>query len=285
LTWQLPATVAAALPLLAANAKPDLSTTWADLSGITASRTEAARAATATTYAVCWPGHLSARVSDGQLIELDPSPACDPATMAAYLWGPLAVVALAQRQHWALHASALATSSGAWLLCGNSGSGKSTLTAALLLAGYSLISDDVAAISLDTGHPWCQPGPGRIKLWPDSCALLAIDAPDLVHRAFNKRSWPCAHHPQAEPIRGIIVLTAGPQPGLSELPPQSALHALLAHHAAAEVLTNLDRSAELAWAAAIVDTVPVYRLTLPPCAERDPGTSVAAVRPLLDGGV
>lgn len=58
-----------------------------------------------------------------------------------------------------LHAAAVARGSSLVLLAGESGAGKTTLTLALLRAGWTYLSDDLAPISIETGlvHPFPKP--------------------------------------------------------------------------------------------------------------------------------
>jgi hypothetical protein len=59
-----------------------------------------------------------------------------------------------------IHAGAVvAPADGAVLILGESGSGKTTLVAALVQEGFGYLSDEAAAIELDTGyvHPWPRP--------------------------------------------------------------------------------------------------------------------------------
>lgn len=58
-----------------------------------------------------------------------------------------------------LHAAAVARDGELVLLAGESGAGKTTLTLALLDAGWTYLSDDLAPVSIDTGlvHPFPKP--------------------------------------------------------------------------------------------------------------------------------
>lgn len=69
-----------------------------------------------------------------------------------------------------VHAGAVVSRDGdGVLILGESGSGKTTLVAALVQDGFGYLSDEAAAIDLDTGlvHPW----PRQLGLWPATRAL------------------------------------------------------------------------------------------------------------------
>jgi hypothetical protein len=69
-----------------------------------------------------------------------------------------------------IHAGAVVAPSGECLLIlGESGSGKSTLVAALVQDGFDYLSDEAAAVELETGlvHPWPRP----LGFWPETRSL------------------------------------------------------------------------------------------------------------------
>jgi hypothetical protein len=69
-----------------------------------------------------------------------------------------------------IHAGAVVTPGGDGLLIlGESGSGKSTLVAALVQEGFGYLSDEAAAIELETGL--VQPWPRPLGFWPQTRSL------------------------------------------------------------------------------------------------------------------
>jgi energy-coupling factor transporter ATP-binding protein EcfA2 len=87
-------------------------------------------------------------------------------------------ILLHQRGRIVLHASAVRVRDSAVLFCGPSGAGKSTLAAALVDAGYDLVTDDFCGISVHAdGTPWVEPDGRQLKLWQNS-----IDKLDLGER-------------------------------------------------------------------------------------------------------
>ncbi len=96
--------------------------------------------------------------------------------IAIFLAGNVYGILLHQRNHIVLHASAIAVNGKAVLFCGASGAGKSTLAAALGARGYTLVTDDQAAITLDDGGvPIVHPDGRFLKLWSKSIDALALD--------------------------------------------------------------------------------------------------------------
>ena len=95
--------------------------------------------------------------------------------IAIFLAGNVFGILLHQRNHIVLHASAIVVNGKAVLFCGASGAGKSTLAAALGLRGYTLVTDDQAAITLDGGGaPIVHPDGRLLKLWTRSIDALAL---------------------------------------------------------------------------------------------------------------
>lgn len=85
------------------------------------------------------------------------------------LLGPVLALALHQRSHFILHASAVVIDGAAVLFTAASGQGKSTTAATLYSRGHRLMTDDVSAIVFpETGPPMLLPGFPRVKLWPDA---------------------------------------------------------------------------------------------------------------------
>ena len=96
--------------------------------------------------------------------------------IAIFLAGNVFGILLHQRNHIVLHASAVAVGGKAVLFCGASGAGKSTIAAALGSRGYTLVTDDQAAITLDGGGvPIVHPDGRLLKLWNKSIGALALE--------------------------------------------------------------------------------------------------------------
>jgi len=84
-------------------------------------------------------------------------------------------ILLHQRGRIVLHASAVRVNDSAVLFCGPSGAGKSTMAAALVDAGYDLVTDDVCGLSIHPdGSPWVEADGRQLKLWQNSIDRLAL---------------------------------------------------------------------------------------------------------------
>lgn len=103
-----------------------------------------------------------------------------PASLAGPLfeWG--LNWAIGQRCHrWvAVHAAVVEREGAALILCAPSGSGKSTLCAALVYAGWRLLSDEFALLDPETGT--LAPSPRPISLKNASIGIIQQRHPDVV---------------------------------------------------------------------------------------------------------
>lgn len=89
-----------------------------------------------------------------------------------YLVGPVLGFVLRCLGTICLHASAIAIDGRAVLFAGHSGAGKSTTAAAFAERGFAVLSDDIVALSLESGQIFVQPGYPRVNLWLDSATAL-----------------------------------------------------------------------------------------------------------------
>ena len=93
---------------------------------------------------------------------------------ATYLVGPVMGFVLRLRGSLPLHACSVAIGDKAIALMGPQGAGKSTAAAAFARLGYSVISEDVTALSESGGRYMVQPGYTRVNLWPESAEALLL---------------------------------------------------------------------------------------------------------------
>ncbi len=114
-------------------------------------------------------------LKDGREIAFQADTAADEADVTAFIVGSVFGILLHQRKYIALHASAVCVNGKAILFCGASGAGKSTLAAALGQRGYSLLSDDICALSIPAnGAPIAHPDGRQLKLWANSIDRLSL---------------------------------------------------------------------------------------------------------------
>lgn len=91
-----------------------------------------------------------------------------------------------------LHASAIGSDGGAIGFLSHSGNGKSTLAAALMQAGYPLLTDDILAVEYQENAWMGHPGYPQMRLWKDEAQYFLGHSDDLelVHPAIEKRCVP-----------------------------------------------------------------------------------------------
>lgn len=192
--------------------------------------------------------------------------------------------ALAPHGRHFVHCAAVGRADGAVLLVGPSGAGKTSTAVAGLLAGLHFLGDDYCVLTLDDG-PVVHTLYGTCKLQPDQLALVDRDAhlaPHLLHLggddskaiAVASRWAPDLVIPSA-PVRAVIVPSTDGPAGLTPLPAATTLR----HLAPTSVLQLSGAGAEdLAALAALVRSVPCYRLGLLP----DRAANPPALLALLD---
>ncbi len=166
------------------------------------------------------PIAIAARIADGQVID----------DLAAYLYGPVLGYVLRSRGTLAMHASAVILRGAVSLFAGASGAGKSTAAAALSLAGYSVISDDLTALSFEGRNVRAHPGFTHLRLWPSSEQVLygRSDVLPRISPGWDKRRLSMNHDrfpTRSLPLRTIYIL--GDRAPRAEIGPLHARDALL----------------------------------------------------------
>jgi hypothetical protein len=153
------------------------------------------------------PDVATYRVTGGNRITIDPSPAAEARDIRVFLLGSAFGALWLQRSLLPLHASAVAIGMGCVAFAGPSGVGKSTLAAFMAGRGHGLVSDDVCVVdSAVDGAPIAWPGPPRLKLWRDALDGLAIRSTpgSAVRRDLEKFEVP----PPAGAAQGPLPLMA-----------------------------------------------------------------------------
>jgi hypothetical protein len=167
----------------------------------------------------------------------------DPAVAAATVVWRLNAIATESSAHVLLHAACVAPpTSGAVLLAGGPGAGKSTLAAACIAAGFTYLSDELAAIDRRTGMalPYAKP--------------LVLDGERLVPASTlgGVTTLPVA-------LAGLVFPRYEPGAPLTEVPlePSWALVALAAHATNGAALGPT----ALAWLAGLALACPAIQVT------------------------
>jgi hypothetical protein len=185
-----------------------------------------------------------------------------------------------------LHASAVRGPRGVWGFAGAGGAGKSTLAAALAARGYPLVSDD--ALLLDREAGWlARPGYPSLRLWPDSVmATLGRTAP-------SRRAAPHTRKQRVDaagllpivgtnsPISAVAMLDrrghARDTVRVERLPMREAALAVLSVAFQIDIEDGALLRRTVDDAAALVERVPVYRLSFASRLDRVATTADALV--------
>jgi hypothetical protein len=207
-------------------------------------------------------------VRDGREVVIDAVPGVEERLLRLSLLGPVLALILHQRGCLVIHASVVAHAGGALAFLGKNGWGKSTIAAALHAKGYDLITDDVAAIRLDSDGSRVLPGFPQVKLWPEAATLLgrAPECLPVLHPDFDKRAWRTERgfSSMPRPLERIYALAAGPVAAIEPLAPRAGCVELLGHwyghRFGPTLLRNGAAATHLGQCAAIASRVPMYRL-------------------------
>jgi hypothetical protein len=181
---------------------------------------------------LCWKEGGTFLVRGGREIIVAPASGVEERVIRLYLLGAVLGILLHQRGLLVLHASTVAVNGSAIAFIGDSGWGKSTTAGALHTRGHYVMSDDVAALTLDSsGEPIVFPGFPRLKLWPDAAVALG-DSPEMLtklHPQYEKRDRPVTNRfsSQPLPLKYIYVLAEGSALEITPLSAQEALVALM----------------------------------------------------------
>lgn len=152
--------------------------------------------------------------SGGSRIVVQPEPGAETERILIFLMGSVMGVLLHQRNLLVLHASAVMIDGSSVAFTGPSGIGKSTLAAGFYHRGYSVLSDDLCAISVEDAVPSVIPGFPRLKLWEEALKKLACDPRNLESvcwdQDLDKYYLPFDRQPLSPvPLKSIFVLEVG----------------------------------------------------------------------------
>lgn len=206
-------------------------------------------------------------VLSGKEIIIDPPSDMTEDLLRPIILGPVLTLLLRQRGLLVLHASGVITPVGAIAFLGNSGWGKSTLANAFYNQGYSLLTDDVMAITIENGIPITFPAYPHVKLMSDAASALGYDYDTLTplsSKAFKRHNCVDRSFSQAPVVlRKIYVLENvwGDRNEVEPITPQTAVIELIRHTRGTNVLTSPDHMAtHLHQCAQLVKSIPISRL-------------------------
>ena len=200
--------------LTSSNACPsDLTITWGEVSSTGIDSDHQSKGlffqATQSTLWLHVPKVARFLVTNGNQIIIDPIEGADEDSIRVFLLGSCMGALLMQRNLFLLHGNAIKIGDHCISFVGHSGAGKSTLSGAFFKRDYSILADDVCAIS-----PQGQVIPSfpQIKLWFDAAKHLNIDTQALrkIRPHIEKFAVPLAHqyHADALPLKMVYVLQA-----------------------------------------------------------------------------
>ncbi|WPP40624.1 aldolase [Paenibacillus hunanensis] len=206
-------------------------------------------------------------VQNGSTITIDPLPGVSTEKLRLFVLGTCMGVLLMQRGLFPLHGSALSIDGRAYAFVGQSGAGKSTLAASFLQSGYSLISDDVIAISYENGVPLVYPAYPQQKLWQESLDHFGQSSSgySALHDEYDKFAIPVGDrfHNEPIPLAGVfeLVKTEEPYASIHKLERLERLHILLAHTYRSAIIPRLDlKEQHFSMVAALAGELEAYQI-------------------------
>jgi len=127
------------------------------------------------------PGVGCYYVTNGNCIIVEPADQAKEVFVRLFLLGTAFGALLMQRGILPIHGSAMVINGCCVIFTGVSGAGKSTLLAAFRKRGYSFLTDDVAAVTVDAdGIAWVHSAYPQQKLWRDSAETMGVDIDSLT---------------------------------------------------------------------------------------------------------
>lgn len=210
-------------------------------------------------------------VKQGREVVVEAYHDADPKEIRLYLLGTAMGVLLLQRGIIPLHGSAIIREGHCVVFTGQCGAGKSTLANALYKKGAMLLADDVAAVHVDRNRsPYVVPAYPRQKLWQDSADMMNIDIAglDRVCKNMSKYNVPVDNGfgdiPRILNVIYELQVSSGGKVAITPLNGIEKLRTVLNHTYRAWLIGEMGiQAAHFAKCAAIVETVPVFRITRP----------------------
>ena len=222
---------------------------------------------------------------DGTEIQWRRLPRLTDQTFRGYLLSQVLSFSLLARGVEPLHGSAVAVDGRVIGFLGDCGLGKSTLTAAMVHAGYPLVTDDLLVLSHRTGRVWVEPGVPSIKLDPRlGRRLLGVRrvgprvAPGATKAILSVP--PASSVQEPLPLHALYVLSRGRTVRISPCQPAAVLLEIVGH-AFNTVRVDEERLAsQFRFARRLAATVRMRRLAYPRRLAGLPGVVDAVLRDL-----
>ncbi len=163
-----------------------------------------------------------------------------------------------------LHGSGVLSPLGeAAAFLGNGGTGKSTAAAAMMAAGYQLLSDDALPLIPQNGSIATASGAPEMNLWAQPRRLLGLDQPGLAEAKCLVRPGEAQHRAGQFRLARIYVIEPVAKAARSSLIPLTAAQALMelvraAHRMDLRDRAMLERQFGVLWR--VAESVPARRL-------------------------
>lgn len=188
--------------------------------------------------------HCAFAVSpDGKHVESRSLPSVPHDDLLTLFAEPVMRTVFRRRDMLSLHGAALESGGKGIILLGRKGAGKSTLAAAMVEAGWNLVTDDLARVCERDGEWVIEPGFAQLKMTPDTAQALgydlavlprrwsspeAVDDP-LVNKYIRKLDAP----KHAVPLSALYILSPAtadePAPLSASLQPAERVRAVIEH--------------------------------------------------------
>ncbi|MBP5973247.1 serine kinase [Brasilonema sp. CT11] len=183
-------------------------------------------------------------VQNGRQIVIEPVPGVEEAVIRSLILGPSLSVLLRQLGFLVLHASCVAIDGTTIAFLGHSGWGKSTLAEVFHTKGYSILTDDLMAIKMDTDQAIVFPGFPQVKLWSDAATSLGHTPENLplLHSMTEKLVYRFSEGfcQRPLPLKRLYVLDKGTQHSIEPLHPANAFMELVRYSHAVNLLQTPD---------------------------------------------
>jgi hypothetical protein len=206
------------------------------------------------------------RIRGGREIVGEPCEGLDKNALGLLAQGPGLSVLLHQRGYVTLHASCIATGSGAVAFMGKSGSGKSVIAAALHAAGYGLVADDVTVVDPEGPAPIVYPGYPRCHLLPEVAEYFGYDGKYAeAGTKPDKIPYEAAQRFPVQPValRCVYVIEDGPEISIEPMTGHRAVFELVRHSYWIRFVHDSRPSSYFLQCGRICEKVPVRVLSRP----------------------
>lgn len=222
-------------------------------------------------YLLCLEGTARYLVRQGREIIVEADRDSRDPLFRAIFFGSVLTALLHQRGVLVLHGGIVVGAHGAVILAGNSAAGKSTTLAALVLSGFRVLADDLAAVSPGSGGGvTVQPSVPHLALWQDAVARLGLADQGLARARADAGKYllpvPSNIAPGPEPLAGIVILELnnGREVTKERLRDSALFTAVRAQTRNLLVVKGLELlESHFRLVATIADRVPVWRVTRP----------------------